>query len=201
MEIDLNSLEHRHAHDLITSSVVPRPIAWVSTINAEGETNLAPFSFFTGVSWSPPMLAFSVVNMADGTTKDTLKNIREIPEFVIHTVPVDLLYAMESTAEPIPYGTDESAIEGIHLLPSKKIRPYRIEEAKVSFECALDRIVATGDGPNAGNLIIGKVLLAHFHDGLLINGMEADWRRLDALGRLSGNRYCNIKDVIESEIN
>ncbi len=201
MEIDLNSLEHRHAHDLITSSVVPRPIAWVSTINAEGETNLAPFSFFTGVSWSPPMLAFSVVNMADGTTKDTLKNIREIPEFVIHTVPVDLLYAMESTAEPIPYGTDESAIEGIHLLPSKKIRPYRIEEAKVSFECALERIVATGDGPNAGNLIIGKVLLAHFHDGLLINGMEADWRRLDALGRLSGNRYCNIKDVIESEIN
>lgn len=201
MEIDLNSLEHRHAHDLITSSVVPRPIAWVSTINAKGETNLAPFSFFTGVSWSPPMLAFSVVNMADGTTKDTLKNIREIPEFVIHTVPVDLLYAMESTAKPIPYGTDESAIEGIHLLPSKKIRPYRIEEAKVSFECALDRIVATGDGPNAGNLIIGKVLLAHFHDGLLINGMEADWRRLDALGRLSGNRYCNIKDVIESEIN
>ena len=201
MEIDLNSLEHRHAHDLITSSVVPRPIAWVSTINAEGETNLAPFSFFTGVSWSPPMLAFSVVNMADGTTKDTLKNIREIPEFVIHTVPVDLLYAMESTAKPIPYGTDESAIEGIHLLPSKKIRPYRIEEAKVSFECALERIVATGDGPNAGNLIIGKVLLAHFHDGLLINGMEADWRRLDALGRLSGNRYCNIKDVIESEIN
>ncbi len=201
MEIDLNSLEHRHAHDLITSSVVPRPIAWVSTINAKGETNLAPFSFFTGVSWSPPMLAFSVVNMADGTTKDTLKNIREIPEFVIHTVPVDLLYAMESTAKPIPYGTDESAIEGIHLLPSKKIRPYRIEEAKVSFECALERIVATGDGPNAGNLIIGKVLLAHFHDGLLINGMEADWRRLDALGRLSGNRYCNIKDVIESEIN
>ena len=201
MDIDLNSLEHRHAHDLITSSVVPRPIAWVSTINAKGETNLAPFSFFTGVSWSPPMLAFSVVNMADGTTKDTLKNIREIPEFVIHTVPVDLLYAMESTAKPIPYGTDESAIEGIHLLPSKKIRPYRIEEAKVSFECALERIVATGDGPNAGNLIIGKVLLAHFHDGLLINGMEADWRRLDALGRLSGNRYCNIKDVIESEIN
>ena len=138
MEIDLNSLEHRHAHDLITSSVVPRPIAWVSTINAEGETNLAPFSFFTGVSWAPPMLAFSVVNMADGTTKDTLKNIREIPEFVIHTVPVDLLYAMESTAKPIPYGTDESAIEGIHLLPSKKIRPYRIEEAKVSFECEPD---------------------------------------------------------------
>jgi flavin reductase (DIM6/NTAB) family NADH-FMN oxidoreductase RutF len=201
MEIDLAGLEPRHAHDILTSSVIPRPIAWVSTINNNNQTNLAPFSFFTGVSWSPPVLAFSVVNRADGTFKDTLKNIKQVPEFVINIVSAELLHTMESTAKPVPYGTDESEIKGIHLLPSKSIRPCRIEESKISFECTLERIVSLGEGPNAGNLILGEVRLAHFRDDLLINGREVDWRRLDALGRLSGNRYCNVNKIIESETN
>ena len=201
MEINLMDLESRHAHDLLTSAIIPRPIAWVSSINAEGNTNLAPFSFFTGVSWSPPILAISVVNRSDGSMKDTLKNIRMVPEFVINLVSVDLLATMEYSAGSIPYGRDESCISGIHWLASKKVRPYRIEESKISFECSLERIVRVSEGPDAGNLILGRIQLVHVQEGLLSNEREVDWRRLDVLGRLSGKRYCCVRSVIESESN
>lgn len=201
MELILSNLESRHAHDLLTSAIIPRPIAWVSSIGTDGKHNLAPFSFFTGVSWAPPVLAFSVVNRADGTIKDTLRNIQEIPEFVVNIVSVELLNVMEFTAKPIPYGADETAVVGIHLLPSKTIAPCRIRESKVSFECTLERIVTAGEGPNAGNLILGRIQLAHIQDDLLLNGREVDWCALDAIGRLSGNRYCTVRSVIKSETN
>ena len=201
MEISLTKLEPRHAHDLLTSAIIPRPIAWVSTLSEEGRVNLAPFSFFTGVSWSPPILAFSVVNRADGTMKDTVRNIREVPEFVVHIVSVDLLSIMEHSAKPLPYGTDETSITGIHWIPSKMIKPRRIQEAKVAFECVLERIVAVSEGPDAGNLVLGRIRLVHVRDDLVKNGREVDWLGLDVLGRLSGNRYCSVRSVIESETN
>ena len=201
MEIDLSSLEVRHAHDLLTGSIIPRPIAWVSTINSIGEMNLAPFSFFTGVQWQPPVLAFSPVNRSDGTKKDTVVNIELIDEFVIHVVSTDLIAPMEMSAKPIAYGEDYKFLAGITFVPSKTVRPKRIAEAKIAFECKLERIVRVSEGADAGNLILGRVLLAHINDDLLINGTEVDWRALDALGRLSGNRYFSIDSIIESEKN
>ncbi len=201
MEIDLMKMEPRKAHDLLTSCVIPRPIAWVSTINHEGKPNLAPFSFFTGVSWYPPILAFSAVNRSDGTKKDTVINIEKAPEFVINIVSVDLLRAMEYSARPLPYGEDESLIEDIRLIPSEKVKPYRVAEARIVFECTLERIVRINEGADAGNLILGRVQLLHVRDDLLGNGRDVDWAALDALGRLSGNRYCTVRSVIESETN
>jgi flavin reductase (DIM6/NTAB) family NADH-FMN oxidoreductase RutF len=201
MEIDLKALEARHAHDLLTSSIIPRPIAWVSSINQDGKTNLAPFSFFTGVSWSPPIVAFSVVNRADGTMKDTVVNIENVPEFVINIVSTDLLTPMECSAKPIPYGEDESYVKGIHLAPSRIVKPYRVQEAKISLECTLERIVRVSEGANAGNLVLGQVQLLHVKDELVKNGREVDWYGLDVLGRLSGNRYCAVRSAIESETN
>lgn len=192
-------METRHAHDLMTGALIPRPIAWVSTINTSGKINIAPFSFFTGISWSPPLLAFSPVNRADGTKKDTVINIEMIPEFVIHIVSTDLLKAMEYSAGPIPYGEDDSSIAGIHFTPSKTVRPHRIAEARISFECTLERIVRITEGADAGNLIIGRVVLMHAADDLVINGREIDWLELDALGRLSGNRFCSTRSVIKSQ--
>ena len=122
-----------------------------------------------------------------------------IPEFVIHIVSTGLLQAMIQSAEPIPYGEDDSSITGIHLIPSVKIRPCRIAEARVSFECTLERIVRLAEGPDAGNLIIGKVVLMHAVDNLVRDGRVLDWNGLDALGRLSGNRYCSTLPIIESE--
>ena len=194
-------LEPRHAHDLLTSAIIPRPIAWVSSMNKDGQTNLAPFSFLTGVSWSPPVLAFSVVNRSDGTMKDTLVNIQSVPEFVVNIVSVDLLSPMEYSAGSIPYGSDESSISGIHWVPSKKIKPHRIQEAKVAFECTLERIVTVSEGPDAGNLILGRIQLVHVRDELLKNDREVDWLGLDVLGRLSGNRYCAVRSIIESQTN
>jgi flavin reductase (DIM6/NTAB) family NADH-FMN oxidoreductase RutF len=201
MEMDLNCLEPRHAHDLLTSAIVPRPIAWVSSMGKDGTHNLAPFSFFTGVSWAPPILAFSVVNRADGTIKDTLRNIQDVSEFVVNLVSADLLHVMEFTAKPIPYGADEAIIHDIHLLPSKTITPCRIKESKVAFECTLERIVTVSEGPNTGNLILGRIKLVHIQDGLLLNDRDVDWRGLDALGRLSGSRYCTVRSIIEGEKN
>ncbi len=97
MELDLTEMEARQAHDFLTSAIIPRPIAWVSTINEQGQTNLAPFSFFTGVSWNPPVLAFSVVNRSDGSMKDTVTNIEQVPEFVVNLVSVELLSVMDRT--------------------------------------------------------------------------------------------------------
>jgi len=201
MEINLMDLDSRQAHDFLTSSLIPRPIAWVSTINKDGQTNLAPFSFFTGVSWSPPILAFSVVNRSDGSMKDTVINVREVPEFVINIVSVDLLSIMEFSARSLPYGSDRDSIKGIQWIPAKKIRPFRVQEAKISFECTLERIVTVSEGPDAGNLILGRVQLVHFKDHLLKNKKEIDWLGLDVLGRLSCNRYCAVRSVIKSETN
>jgi len=194
-------LAPRHAHDLLTSAIIPRPIAWVSSVNENGQANLAPFSFFTGVSWSPPVLAFSVVNRSDGTMKDTVKNIRQVPAFVVHIVSVDLLSIMEFSARPLPCGSDEHSIKGIHWIPSRTIVPPRVQEAKISFECTLERIVTVSEGSDAGNLILGRIQLVHLQDDLLKNGREVDWFGLDILGRLSGNRYCAVRSVIESETN
>lgn len=201
MEIDLTKLEPRHSHDLLTSSIIPRPIAWVSSINEDGHSNIAPFSFFTGVSWAPPIIAFSVVNRSDGTKKDTLINIQKIPEFAVNIVSVDQLSVMEATAKPIPYGEDESFINGIHLVPSKKIKSHRIQEAKISFECSLERIVKVNEGPDAGNLILGLIKLVHIEDRVLRNDREIDSTMLNALGRLSGKYYCTTQSMIESEKN
>ncbi len=201
MEVDLRTFEPRHAHDLLTSSIIPRPIAWVSSISSEGRANLAPFSFFTGVSWTPPILAFSVVNRSDGTKKDTVQNIEQTKEFVINLVSADLLHAMENSAQPIPYGEDEHYLKGIHLSESKTIKPYRIKEARISFECMLEHIVTVSEGANAGNLILGRVQMMHIKDDLTRDGREVEWSKLDALGRLSGNKYCTISSVIESETN
>jgi flavin reductase (DIM6/NTAB) family NADH-FMN oxidoreductase RutF len=142
-----------------------------------------------------------VVNRADGTMKDTARNIREVPEFVVHIVSVDLLSTMEYSAKPIPYGTDESSIMGIHRLSSKTVKARRIQEAKIAFECSSERIVNVSEGPNAGNLILGRIHLVHVRDDLLKNEREVDWLGLDVLGRLSGNRYCTVRSVIESETN
>lgn len=201
MEIDLRMLEPRHAYDLMTGIIIPRPIAWVSTIGANGRANLAPFSFFTGVTWNPPTLAFSPVNRADGSRKDTVVNIEATGEFVVNLVSVDLLAKMEASAKPLPYGEDELLLEGVTFVPSKTVRPYRIAEAKAAFECALDRIVTVGEGAGAGNLILGRILRLYAADEVVPDGCEVDWRKLDALGRLSGNRYCAIRSVLESETN
>ncbi len=201
MEIDLREWEARRAHDLFTSCIVPRPIAWVSTVSGAGEVNLAPFSFFTGVSWHPPALAFSVANRDDGSKKDTLLNIEATGEFVVHSVAAGHLAMMERTAQRIPQGADAEAFPDIRLVPVDGFAAPRIEAAKVAFACRLKEIVRVGEGAGGGNLVVGLVQRMFVADGALLDGRVADWRALEPLGRLSGNRYVRVNEVVEGENN
>jgi flavin reductase (DIM6/NTAB) family NADH-FMN oxidoreductase RutF len=198
LEIDLGTLEPRDAHDLLASAIIPRPIAWVCSINAEGQVNLAPFSFFTGVTWRPATLCVSITNRPDGSRKDTVRNIEESGDFVVNMVSQDLAPRMVETAATLPYGVNEAAEAKVPLVPSVKVKAPRVRESRVAFECALDRIVTVGEGPCAGNLVLGTILLMHVRDDLIVDGKTIDPVKLDAVGRLSGGtRYCTVKSVFE----
>lgn len=143
--IELDQLESQHAHNLLASAIVPRPIAWVSTVNPAGEHNLAPFSFFTGITWRPATIGISIVNRKDGTEKDTLRNIRQIREFVVNSVSVAQGGLMFECAQTLPYGTDEASQLAVEMIPSTRVKPRRVKAAKVSFECSLLDVVTVGD--------------------------------------------------------
>jgi flavin reductase (DIM6/NTAB) family NADH-FMN oxidoreductase RutF len=197
MEIDLSTLEARDAHDLLTSALIPRPIAWVSSISAQGQVNLAPFSFFSGITWRPATLGFSVVNRADGSRKDTILNIEETKNFVVNMVSQDLAARMVKTASTVPRGISEADAADVPLIPSTMVAAPRVKEARVAFECTLDRIVTVGQGAHAGNLVLGTILLVHIQDELLETGKHVDPIRFDAIGRLSGTRFCRTQSVFE----
>jgi len=197
MEIDLSTLPAREAHDLLTSALIPRPIAWVSSISAQGHINLAPFSFFSGITWCPATLGFSVVNRPDGSRKDTIRNIEESKNFVVNMVSQDLASRMVETSATLPHGVNEAQKAGIPLVQSKTVVAPRVKEARVAFECVLDRIVTVGNGAYAGNLVLGSILLVHIKDELLEGGKTVDPVRFDVIGRLSGTRYCRTDSVFD----
>ena len=144
MLVDFTALPARNAYQWMTSTILPRPIAWVSTVSPEGTTNLAPFSFFQGVTASPPTLMFVPANNRDGRKKDTVRNIELVPEFVVNLVTFALSSKMNETASNLPYGESEIAAFGVETVPSGRVRPPRIAASPVSFECSLDRIVNIG---------------------------------------------------------
>jgi len=201
MLIDLNQLEEpQQAHDLLTGAIVPRPIAWVSTVNQAGEHNLAPFSFFTGVAWRPATIAVSIVNRKDGSEKDTLRNIRQTKEFVVNSVSVEQGPLMFNTAQTLPYGTDEAGTCRVEMVPAERVACRRVKDAKVAFECRLRDVVTVGSGSFAGNLVLGSVLALHVDDRVLLDGREISWSGLHSLGRVGGaNRFCAVESVIEME--
>jgi flavin reductase (DIM6/NTAB) family NADH-FMN oxidoreductase RutF len=198
MLIELDKLEAQQAHDLLASAIVPRPIAWVSTVNPVGEHNLAPFSFFTGITWRPATIGISIANRKDGTEKDTLHNIRQMKEFVVNSVSVEQGPSMFKCAQMLPYGTDEAASCAVEMIPAARVRPRRVKDAKVSFECSLLDVVTVGQGAFAGNLVLGTVLVLNVDDKVLHDGREVSWSDLDSLGRVGGsNRFCAVRSVIE----
>jgi flavin reductase (DIM6/NTAB) family NADH-FMN oxidoreductase RutF len=173
---------------------VPRPIAWVSTVSSDGKTNLAPFSFFQGVTGNPPTLMFVPVNDREGLKKDTLRNIEVLPEFVVNLVPHTLAAVMNLTAARLPYG--ESEFEAFDVLPtaSTKVRPPRVAASPVAFECVLHQIVPIGEGPLAAHVVFGRILLAHVDDRVLSPEGLPDFAKLDLIGRLGGDDYSTTRD-------
>lgn len=189
MRLDFAALPPREVYDWMVRTIMPRPIAWVSTISGAGKTNLAPFSFFQGVTSNPPTLMFVPVNARDGSKKDTVRNVEEVGEFVVNLVPFALAEKMNATAALLPYGESEFEKFGIAAAPSERVRPPRVAAAPVSFECTLDRIVLIGEGPLAANVIFGRILLVHASDAVMDAGGKPDATKLDLIGRLGGETY------------
>ncbi|HWA88049.1 MAG TPA: flavin reductase family protein [Opitutus sp.] len=195
MTLDFPSLPARDAYQWMIRTILPRPIAWVSTISAAGRTNLAPFSFFQGVTANPPTLMFVPVNSRDGTKKDTVRNIEEVPEFVVNLVSRGQAEVMNATSATLPYGESEFDKFGVGSAPSEKIRPPRVAAAPAAFECALDRIVTIGEGPLAANVVFGRILVAHYRDDAIGADGRPDAAKLDLVGRMGGEDYALTREV------
>ncbi|HSY53048.1 MAG TPA: flavin reductase family protein [Opitutaceae bacterium] len=189
MLIDFSTLPVPEAYGWMISTITPRPIAWVSTISAGGKTNLAPFSFFQGVTASPPTLMFVPVNKRDGSKKDTMLNIEQVPEFVVNIVSYALAEKMNATSALLPHGESEFEKFGIASTPSERVRPPRVAAAPVAFECTLHSVVHIGEGPLAANVIFGRIQFAHVDDAVIGPDGKPDPARLDTIGRLGGELY------------
>jgi flavin reductase (DIM6/NTAB) family NADH-FMN oxidoreductase RutF len=159
-------------------------------VSSEGRTNLAPFSFFQGITAKPPVVMFVPVDSRDGQKKDTVRNIEQVPEFVVNLVPFELAEKMNHSSAPLPYGESEFEAFGIAAALSERVRPPRVADAPVAFECALHSIVRIGEGPGAANVIFGRILVAHVKDGALGPDGKPDSAKLDLIGRMGGEFYC-----------
>jgi flavin reductase (DIM6/NTAB) family NADH-FMN oxidoreductase RutF len=198
MIVDAAELPGRRAYRLLVDCVVPRPIAWVSTIDAAGRVNLAPFSFFQAVGAEPPSVIVSIGRHRDGDYKDTGVNLRASGEAVINVVTDDLAEAMNLTAGELPFGVDEMALAGLTPAPCRHVAPPRVAESPVSLECRLTQEVQIGDTENAYFIAVLEVLAFHVRDDLYDDG-RIDPRRLRPLGRLGGNAYAHPGEVFEME--
>ncbi|CEJ16134.1 Flavoredoxin [bacterium YEK0313] len=180
--LDIRDLSWAEQYKLMGGLVYPRPIGLVSTLGPSGP-NAAPFSFFNAIAVDPPMLMFSIGPKA-GAQKDTLVNIRHCPEFVIHLVSDAIKEQMNVCAGEHPAHVDEMALAGFSTVPSEQVRPPRIAEAPVAFECRLERIVELGRTPYY--LVIGEAVLIHAHEGIISERYHVDADALDLVGRIAG---------------
>ena len=194
MIIDPSELDPQSVYKLLIGSVVPRPIAWTSTVNEHGVRNLAPFSFFTVASRQPPMLCISVGPRVDSNipTKDTLDNIEDTGEFVVNIVSLSLSNTMFESSKNHPPEADEFEKAGLTPAPCEVVGAPRVEEAGVSMECLLDRVLPLG----SDHLVIGRMVRFHVRDELYGENGRIDVAGLDPLGRLAGD-YTKVETIFE----
>ena len=194
MQIDPQNLGVREMYGFLVGMITPRPIAWVSTMDSQGHTNLAPFSFFCGVSARPATLCFSAVNNRDGSPKDTIRNIDETGQFVVNMVPAHLVEVMNQSS--FEYPPDQSEIEalGLETCPSTRVRPLRLADSPIQLECEVFQVVRVGEGPAAGNLVIGRIVWAHVSDRVVNEAGQLDPQLVDTVGRMGGADYCWTRD-------
>ena len=196
MNIDPETLAVRDRYKLMIATILPRPIAWVSTVSPEGVPNLAPFSFFTGIAANPMSLCFAPVNDRSGKKKDTLINVEATKQFVVNIVDEATAVKMNQTSAPYPYGVSEFEKAGLTPAPSVVVKPPRVAESPVSYECELIQIVQLGTGALAGNLVIGKVVRFHCDDRVY-GGGAIRHQDLKAIGRMEGAWYARTQDAFE----
>jgi flavin reductase (DIM6/NTAB) family NADH-FMN oxidoreductase RutF len=187
--IEPSALEQQELHSILLTAVAPRPICFASTVDAQGHINLSPFSFFNVFSSNPPILIFSPARSGrDNTTKHSHDNVQEVPEVVINMVNHAMVEQMSLASTAYAKGVNEFEKAGFTQVPSTKVAPPRVGEAPVAFECSVMEVIALGQAPGAGNLVICKVELIHLHGDYLTDG-QLDTQKLDLVGRMGGSWY------------
>jgi flavin reductase (DIM6/NTAB) family NADH-FMN oxidoreductase RutF len=192
MQIDPAALSPREAYRFLISCVAPRPIAFVTTVSRAGVVNLAPFSFFNGVTSDPPIVSISVSTKRDGSRKDTWRNVEETGEFVVNAVVPELMDGVVEAARELPHDVSELERTGLAPLPSTKVKPPRLAASPVALECVLYRLLEVEET----GLILGRVVQAHVKDDVWKDG-AVDPGRVTFVGRMGGDLYCRTSDRFE----
>ena len=190
MIVDPKSISTSAMYHFMISVIVPRPIAFVSSVNDDGRFNVAPFSFYIGIGSAPPLVGISI-NLRAGEPKHTLRNIRATGEFVVNTVTEDLAARMVHTSGDWPDDVDEFELVGLTPVPSERVRPPRVGESPVNLECRLYREIELG----TTWLVVGEILWGHVAEEVLTDG-RVDVTKLKPLGRLGGANYAVVRDVL-----
>lgn len=198
MELDPSTLSHQSIYKILTGSILPRPIGWISSIDLDGRPNLAPFSFFNVVCSNPPTLLFCpMIRGVDGSPKDTLINVRLTGEFVVNIVTEDLLKAMNDTSIEAPSEFNEFEFAGLTLSPSVTVRPPRVLESPIHFECKVNQIVDINNAPGGGSIVIGTITHIHAEERVMLGTDKINLTALQPIGRLMGAAYCRAEQVVE----
>lgn len=194
MIIDPGAESPRNVYKVMIGAIVPRPIAFISTLGADGIRNLAPFSFFTAISANPPVICFSpMIRGSDSTRKDTLRNIEATREFVVNIVSENFVQQMNTCSGEYPPEVDEFEVSGLTPLPSDMVRPARVKEARVNMECKLVQVVHVSERPLGGSIVLGEVLRFHVDD-TIVEDFRIDPDKLSAVGRMGGATYVRTTD-------
>jgi flavin reductase (DIM6/NTAB) family NADH-FMN oxidoreductase RutF len=191
LTVNPKDIEVPQLHRYLLGAIGPRPIAFASTIDANGIPNLSPFSFFNVFSANPPIMIFSPARSGrTGATKNTLDNVKAIKEVVINVVNHDIVQQMSLSSSPYDSSVDEFVKAGLTPVPSEEIRPFRVKESPVQFECKVNEIIELGQNGGAGNLVICEVVKIHINEAVLDENGMIDQHKIDLVSRMGGNWYC-----------
>ncbi|MEO6632871.1 MAG: flavin reductase family protein [Mucilaginibacter sp.] len=193
LSLKISDLSPVEIQGLLNCAVAPRPICFASTIDAEGNINLSPFSYFNIFSVNPPVCVFSPSRrVRDNTTKHTLENIKEVPECVINIVNYDMVQQASLASVEYPKGINEFIKAGFTMLPSDLVKPPRVAESPVQLECVVKDIISLGENAGSGNLVIAEVKFIHIRESVLGDNGKIDQRKMDHVARLGGDWYCRV---------
>lgn len=202
LKLEPKELKITQLHSYLLHAVAPRPIAFASTIDKEGRPNLAPFSFFNVFSSNPPIAIFSPARSGrSGQTKHTHENVKEVPEVVINTVNYAMVHQMSLASAEYPKGINEFEKAGFSMLPSEKVKPFRVKESPVQLECIVKEVKELGTHGGAGNLIICEIVLLHVNENILDEKGMIDQRKIDLVARAGANWYTRASGDALFEVN
>ena len=201
MQFDPENLDETAIYKLLTGSIIPRPIGWISSISDEGINNLAPFSYFNMVGSDPAHIMFST-QRSNTINKDILNNVLSNNQFVVNMVTEDLVQQMNKTAETIPSNESEFELANLTPIASIKIKPMRVKESKISFECEMVHHYFLENHKNGGAcIIIGRIVMMHYDESILLENYKINMETYKPVSRLAGSNYSKIGEVFSIKRN